>query len=111
MREKEHSRAAQAQQRKHDAEIKKEVKNNFSKAIKEVKKADNAHVEKIVEIKTHLASLEMKSAQAEGALEKRHQQLTQIIEPVTQPNIQTEGQVVAGDLSDRQNSSRLCLVV
>ena len=87
IKEKEHTRAEQAQQRK-----------DFSKAMKDVKKENHAHAEKVVEIKTHLATIEMKSAQAETALARRLQQLTQITDPITQTDFRAEAQMMAGEL-------------
>ena len=101
LREEEHLRAAQAQQQKQDAAGKKEVENNFNKALRGWQKADNAHAEKMVEIKDQLAGLETQSAQAAVALERRHHQLTQMTEAVTQTNIQAEVQVLAGDLAGK----------
>ena len=99
LREAENLRASQAQQREQDAAGKKEVKNNFNKAFRGWQKTDDAHAEKIVEIKDQLAGLETQSAQAAGSPERRHHQLTQMTEIVAQTNIQAEVQQLAADLA------------
>ena len=87
IREKQQTRTEQVQQRR-----------DYSKTIKEIKKENQTHAEKVAEIKIQLAAVEMKSAQAEAILASRLQQLTQITDPITKTNYRAETQVMAGGL-------------
>ena len=87
IRDNEQARAEQAQHRK-----------DFSKTMKDVKKENQTHAEKVIEIKAHLEDIEMKSAQAQTALTGRLQQLTQMTDPITQTDYREEALMMAGEL-------------